>query len=74
MKRTRERHPAGHFNRLIERQVAALGGIKSLYSDSYFTEDEFAQAYGGADYRALKMKYDPAGAFPGLYDKCVLRR
>jgi FAD/FMN-containing dehydrogenase len=74
VKRTRERHPAGHFNRLIERQVAALGGIKSLYSDSYFTEDEFAQAYGGADYRALKMKYDPAGAFPGLYDKCVLRR
>jgi FAD/FMN-containing dehydrogenase len=74
VKRTREPHPAGHFNRLIERRVIELGGIKSLYSDSYFTEDEFARAYGGAAYRTLKMKYDPAGAFPGLYEKCVLRR
>ena len=74
VKRTREAHPAGHFNRLIERKVAGLGGIKSLYSDSFFTEDEFARAYGGDAYRSLKMKYDPDGAFPGLYEKCVLRR
>ena len=74
MKRTREAHPAGHFNRLVERKVAALGGIKSLYSDSFFTEDEFSRAYGGEAYRSLKMKYDPQGAFPALYDKCVLRR
>jgi FAD/FMN-containing dehydrogenase len=74
VKRTREAHPAGHFNRLIEREVARLGGIKSLYSDSFFTEDEFSRAYGGEAYRALKAGYDPAGAFPGLYEKCVLRR
>ena len=67
MKRTRERHPPGHFNRMIERKVAELGGIKSLYADSFFTEDEFARAYGGGAYRALKIKYDPDGAFPGLY-------
>lgn len=74
VKRTREAHPPGHFNRLVEREVARLGGIKSLYSDSFFTEDEFSRAYGGEAYRALKAKYDPAGAFPGLYEKCVLRR
>jgi FAD/FMN-containing dehydrogenase len=74
VKRTREAHPAGHFNRMIERKVAELGGIKSLYSDSFFTEDEFARAYGGEAYRKLKMKYDPQGSFPGLYEKCVLRR
>ena len=74
VKRGREAHPPGHFNRMIERKVAGLGGIKSLYSDSFFTEDEFARAYGGDAYRCLKMKYDPCGAFPGLYEKCVLRR
>ncbi len=74
VKRTREGHPAGHFNRLIERQVIELGGIKSLYSDSFFPEDEFARAYGGEAYQRLKVKYDPDGAFPGLYEKCVLRR
>src|SRR6266404_2357217 len=58
VKRTRQAHPAGHFNRLIERKVAELGGIKSLYSDSYFSEDEFFGAYGGALHRELKRKYD----------------
>ena len=63
----------GHFNRLVEREVMRLGGIKSLYSDSYFTSDEFAQAYGLANYQALKAKYDPAGRMLGLFEKCVLR-
>lgn len=74
VKRTREAHAPGHFNRLIERKVTELGGIKSLYSESFFPEDEFHRLYGGEAYAALKRKYDPAGAFPTLYDKCVLRR
>jgi FAD/FMN-containing dehydrogenase len=74
VKRTREKHAPGHFNRLIEEKVSALGGIKSLYSDSYFTREDFAARYGGAAYAALKAKYDPAGAFPQLYEKCVLRQ
>jgi len=73
VKRTREAHPPGHFNRLVEQKVAVLGGIKSLYSDSYFPEDEFRRRYGGDAYDALKKKYDPAGVFPRLYDKCVLK-
>jgi len=72
--RTRERHAAGHFNRLVERKVLELGGIKSLYSDSYFPQEEFWSCYGGDAYRRLKRKYDPQGAFPDLYAKCVLRQ
>jgi FAD/FMN-containing dehydrogenase len=72
--RAREAHPPGHFNRLVERKVAELGGIKSLYSDSYFPRDEFRALYGGAAYDALKARYDPEGRLPGLYEKCVLRR
>ncbi len=74
VKRTREAHEPGHFNRLIERKVAELGGIKSLYSDSFFSRGEFDARYGGDAYRRLKGRYDPQGAFPQLYDKCVLRR
>jgi FAD/FMN-containing dehydrogenase len=73
VKRTREAHGAGHFNRMIEQKVVELGGIKSLYSDSYFPEHEFARLYGGDAYKALKAKYDPGGVFPGLYAKCVLK-
>ena len=73
VKRTREAHAPGHFNRLIERKVVELGGIKSLYSDSFFTPEEFERHYGGAAYGALKAKYDPQGAFARLYEKCVLR-
>jgi FAD/FMN-containing dehydrogenase len=63
----------GHFNRLVEQQVAALGGIKSLYSDCFFSREAFAAAYGGPSYAALKARYDPHGRLPGLYEKCVLR-
>jgi FAD/FMN-containing dehydrogenase len=73
VKRTREAHAPGTFNRLIEEKVSELGGIKSLYSDSFFAEQDFQRRYGGEAYSALKKKYDPAGAFPRLYDKCVLK-
>jgi len=72
--RDRERHPPGYRNRLIERKVAELGGWKSLYSDSYYTPEEFWRVFDHAAYEALKARYDPAGALPDLYAKCVLRQ
>lgn len=66
-------HEPGHFNRLVEREVERLAGIKSLYSDSICTRDEFTRAYDLAAYAALKSRYDPCGRLPGLYEKCVLR-
>ena len=74
VKRTREAHPPGHFNRMIEDKVSALGGIKSLYSDSFFSREEFSRLYGGDSYHVLKKKYDPQGVFPQLYEKCVLKQ
>ena len=71
--RDRAPHPPGHYNRKLERQVDSLGGIKSLYSDSYFTEDEFWAIYDRDAYRALKKRYDPMGALGDLYGKTVLR-
>jgi FAD/FMN-containing dehydrogenase len=65
--------PPGHFNRLIEDKVVELGGIKSLYSDSFFDQATFARAYDMDEYERLKRRYDPEGRAPGLYEKCVLR-
>jgi FAD/FMN-containing dehydrogenase len=70
---TREKRASGYCNRSIERKVRELGGIKSLYSDSYFTPEEFWAIYDRPAYRALKQRYDPQGRLPDLYAKCVLR-
>jgi FAD/FMN-containing dehydrogenase len=72
--KSRTVHPAGHFNRLVERKVAELGGIKSLYSDSYYTREKFDALYGGDTYRRLKAAYDPQNRLRDLYDKCVLKK
>ncbi|HUH93854.1 MAG TPA: FAD-binding oxidoreductase [Casimicrobiaceae bacterium] len=66
--------PPGYCNRKIERRVDALGGIKSLYSDSYFTPEEFWSVYDREAYQALKARYDPRGVLGDLYAKTVLRR
>jgi FAD/FMN-containing dehydrogenase len=70
---SRTARPAGHFNRLVEREVARLGGLKSLYSDSYYGEAEFWTLHDRAAYTALKRAYDPANALGDLYAKCVGR-
>jgi FAD/FMN-containing dehydrogenase len=66
-------HEPGHFNRMVEREVIRLGGIKSLYSDSFFTREEFDAAYAMRSYDALKDRYDPNRKLLGLYEKCVGR-
>jgi FAD/FMN-containing dehydrogenase len=64
----------GVHNRMIEAEVTRLGGHKSLYSDSFYTEDEFWRLYNGDAYRELKRTYDPGERLLGLYEKCVRRR
>jgi FAD/FMN-containing dehydrogenase len=62
---------ANHHNRWVEDEVDRLGGRKSLYSTAFYDEDRFWSLYGGAAYRGLKQRYDPAGRLLDLYDKCV---
>ncbi|MEO7269912.1 MAG: FAD-binding oxidoreductase [Knoellia sp.] len=61
----------GATNKAIERRVGELDGHKSLYSDSYYSREDFDALYGGDGYAALKDFYDPLGRFPHLYDKAV---
>ena len=72
--RDRAPQPApGHFNRLIERKLSELGGVKWLYSDSFDEPDEFWSIFDKVAYDRLKAKYDPKGRLSDLYRKCVLR-
>ena len=64
----------GETNRLIETKVSELDGHKSLYSDAYYSADEFDDLYGGETYKTLKKTYDPDSRFLDLYSKAVQRR
>jgi FAD/FMN-containing dehydrogenase len=66
--------PEGETNRRIEDRVGAAHGRKSLYSDSYYTAEAFAELYGGREYARLKSRYDPDGRLLGMYAKTVERR
>ena len=64
----------GHTNKLIERKVSELEGHKSLYSDAYYSPDEFDELYGGETYKTVKKTYDPDSRLLDLYAKAVQRR
>ena len=59
------------YNRMIEHKILEIGGMKGLYSESYYTTEEFWQLYSKEKYFAGKTKYDPRGVFPSIYDKTV---
>lgn len=61
----------GAFNRVIEAKVSELGGHKSLYSEAFYSPEQFEALYGGTLPDVLKKKYDPHSRFPRLFDKAV---
>ncbi len=70
----RTAHGRGHYNRMIEGKVAELGGVKGLYSASYYDRGTFWSIYDKTRYDHLKQTYDPDGVFPDFYAKCVERK
>ncbi len=64
----------GYTNKMIEQKVSDLDGHKSLYSDAYYSPEEFDQLYGGEIYKTVKKSYDPDSRFLDLYAKAVQRR
>ncbi|OBI46423.1 FAD-linked oxidase [Mycobacterium kyorinense] len=64
----------GATNRLIEAKVSELDGHKSLYSESYYSREEFDELYGGEAYKTVKKMYDPDSRLLDLYAKAVQRR
>jgi FAD/FMN-containing dehydrogenase len=63
----------GYYNRLIEKEIARLGGTKGLYSESYYTSQEFWQIYDQKRYNHLKQVYDPEHVLKDFYQKTIKR-
>ena len=57
-RRCRPARSDGYYNRLVEDEVAELGGHKGLYSTSFYTEERVLGRYNGPAYAALKQRYD----------------
>ncbi|GAB7339862.1 hypothetical protein MBLNU457_6395t1 [Dothideomycetes sp. NU457] len=56
-------------NRAIEDKLARVGGMKWLYAQTFYTEDEFWDIYGGRKwYDDLRAKYGATG-LPSVYEK-----
>lgn len=55
-------------NRLLEQKVRELGGIKWLYAQAYYTDDEFTEIYDVKWYERLREKYC-ATYLPTVSDK-----
>ena len=67
-------HEDGYFDKKVEAKVRELQGKKSLYSNAYYSREEFWQLYNEPAYRALKARYDPTAKLKDLYEKCVLKQ
>lgn len=61
----------GTVNRAIEAEVQRLGGHKSLYSEAFYSREDFDQMYDTAGLDALRAIHDPKGRLSSLYDKAV---
>lgn len=58
-----------YWNKLVEEKTFEMEGIKSLYSDVSYSEDEFWKNTNRSAYEAIKKKYDPQGRLKTLYQK-----
>jgi hypothetical protein len=53
----------------MEEKLQELGGIKTLISYNYYTEDEFWKIFNRKNYDAVKAVTDPDNIFRTLYEK-----
>ena len=62
---------ATYYNRSIEKKLLEIGGLKCLYSDTFFSKEQFWTIYDKNKYDQVKMKVDPQGTYLDLYEKVV---
>ena len=65
---TPPQHTQIGINRKIEAKLASLSGMKWLYAQTFYTEDEFWAIYDRRWYEALRKKYH-AEDLPTVYEK-----
>lgn len=58
-----------HYHRLMEEKLFELGGLKTLISSNYYTEEEFWTIWNRPNYARVKAVTDPDNIFRDLYVK-----
>ncbi|HZN93426.1 MAG TPA: FAD-binding oxidoreductase, partial [Myxococcales bacterium] len=61
--------PGTNPYRLLEEKLHEVGGVKTLISCNYYSEDEFWATWNRPNYEAAKAVVDPDNVFRGLYEK-----
>ena len=64
----------GRSHQQTDRAVSEMDGHKSLYSEAFYSADEFDELYGGETYKTVKKTYDLDSRLLDLYAKAVQRR
>jgi hypothetical protein len=54
---------------MIEEKLRELGGVKTLISHNYYSQDEFWQIWNKDNYERVKAITDPKNVFRDLYTK-----
>ena len=62
-----------YFNKAVEKLVTDHGGMKSLYSTSFYPKKDFERIYNYSSYKKIKATYDPDSRLGDLYIKCTNR-
>jgi len=58
-----------NYYRLMEEKLQELGGIKTLISYNYYSEDEFWKIFHRKNFEAVKAITDPNNIFRNLFEK-----
>ena len=64
-----KRNDGKNYYKMIEDKLLEIGGIKTLISSNYYTEEEFWKTWNRENYHAVKQITDPNNIFRNLYTK-----
>ncbi len=58
---------------LMEQKLLEIGGMKTLISQNYYSEEDFWKTWNKENYDAVKARTDPENVFRDLYSKTCRR-
>jgi FAD/FMN-containing dehydrogenase len=63
------KHNNKNYYKIMEDELTAIGGLKTLISGNYYTESDFWKTWNKENYFKAKKIADPDNIFRNLYDK-----
>ena len=58
-----------NYYKIIEDEISAIGGLKTLISTNYYSEEDFWKTWNKGNYDKVKGRTDPDNVFRDLYAK-----